>query len=198
VNNDRARSIMPTAMRSNPFSSLLTKRWEVPQNGVLSLARVAEAHVSEIDSRWPPGRRPEDWHASWRWKEIIAGRPEAFAITAADGSVAGIWCSAKKRPIRLPSGAFYRPDYMEIAPERRGSEMGVFLFGIICARALELRADGIVLGTWPVLRRFYRGLGGIEGRVQGWNLAPNLVPFSFDSGSLEILRAALERMETHD
>jgi len=176
-------------------SALLGRRWSVPGVGSISLRHVTQAHLSEIDALWPQSRRADDWHHSWRWKDILKRRPESFVVTAVDGAVAGIWCSAKKRPIRLPAGSFYRPDYMEVAPARRTSGLGVFLFALIAARALELNADGVVLGTWPVLRAFYRGLGGTEGKPQGWNLERDLVPFFFDSSRLKGLRAELQNLE---
>jgi hypothetical protein len=44
---------------------------------------------------------------------------------------------------------------------------GVFLFALIAARAFELGAQGIVVGTWEVLRKFYEGLGAIERKPRG-------------------------------
>jgi len=169
----------------------------VPGLGRVRVVDPSRQHLDEIDAEWPPVRRPTDWHREWRWKDIVAGMVEVFAVIGPGDKVIGIWRSAKHKPIRLPDGLFYRPDYLEVAPVARGQEAGVFLFLLIAARALELGAQGIVLGTWEVLRNFYREMGGVEGKPRGWNVEANLVPFVFDTETLEGLREALERMEDH-
>jgi GNAT superfamily N-acetyltransferase len=99
---------------------------------------------------------------AWRWRDLTAGETEVFAVVDAGDQAVGIWCSAKHKPVQLPEGPFYRPNYLEIARRVRGQEIGVFLFLLIVARALELGASRVVLGTWEVLRGFYGGLGGVE------------------------------------
>ncbi len=178
-------------------SSLLGRTWTLPGSGRLRVVIPTDRHVGEIDLEWPSDRRPTDWHHAWRWKDLTAGKVEVFALVDADDKATGIWCSAKHRPIRLPDGLFYRPDYLEVSPAGRGQELGVFLFLLIAARALELGADGVVLGTWEILRDFYRGLGGMERKPRGWNLEPNLVPFTFDRETLEGLVEALGKKEDH-
>jgi GNAT superfamily N-acetyltransferase len=163
----------------------------------LRVVTPSDRHLEEIDTEWPTGRRPTDWHHAWRWKELAAGKVEVLAVVGANDKAVGIWCSAKHKPIRLPDGLFYRPDYLEVAPAVLGQELGVFLFLLIAARALELGADRVVLGTWEILRDFYRGLGGVEGKPRGWNLESNLVPFTFDRETLEGLAEALEGKEDH-
>lgn len=167
----------------------------MPGIGRLRVIVPSMRQIEQVDVDWPPRRRPTDWHRAWRWRDLTAGKSETFAIVDPTDTVLGIWCSAKHKPIRLPDGLFYRPDYLEVAPGARGQEVGVFLFFLIAARALEAGAQGIVLGTWPVLRRFYEGLGGVERRPRGWNLEANLVPFTFDKATLEELQEALARME---
>jgi GNAT superfamily N-acetyltransferase len=166
--------------------------------GAIGRLRVVEpsaAQLTAVDATWPSARRPTDWHGAWRWIDLTAGKVEVFAVVDSADRVLGLWCSVKHKPIQLPDGLFYRPDYLEIAPDVRGQEVGVFLFLLIAARALELGAQGIVLGTWEVLRQFYGGLGGVERRPRGWNLEANLVPFTFDAETLADLKAALDRME---
>jgi hypothetical protein len=184
------------AKRSVP-SGLLTRVWHLPSVGRVRLTRPSTAQLAMIDSVWPALRNSADWHHSWRWQEIAAEKAEVFAAVGPNDQVLGIWCSAKRRPIRLPAGPFYRPDYLELVPTHRGAEAGVFLFLLVVARALEVGAQGIVLGTWDVLRGFYLGLGGVEGKPRGWNIEPNLIPFTFDADTLEGLREALDRMEVH-
>jgi hypothetical protein len=176
-------------------SGLSLKSWNVSGIGRVRVVEPSPAQLAAVDAAWPGARRSTDWHSAWRWLEITAGKAEVFAVVGPDDRVLGLWCSSKHKPIQLPEGLFYRPDYLEIAPDVRGQEAGVFLFLLIAARALELGAQGIVLGTWEVLRRFYEGLGGIERRPRGWNLEANLVPFTFDAEALADLKAALDRTE---
>jgi hypothetical protein len=178
-------------------SVLLARAWNVPGVGRVRLVHPTDQHLSAIDAEWPPGRRPTDWHRAWRWKKITSGKVEVFAVLGPAEQLLGIWCSAKHKPIRLPDGLFYRPDYLEVAPGQRGQAMGVFLFLLIATRALEVGARGIVFGTWDILRVFYRGLGGVEGKPRGWTIETNLIPFVFETHTLEGLREALERMEAH-
>jgi GNAT superfamily N-acetyltransferase len=136
----------------------------LPRFGRVSAVHPANAHIKRIDEDWPPKRRETDWHHAWRWKDLTATRPECFAVVTAEDELLGIWCSAKAAPISLPEGRFYRPDFLEVSPDARGGDIGAFLFLVITARALELGARGIVLGTWPMHRAFYALLGGVERR----------------------------------
>lgn len=161
------------------------------------MTRPTAEQIDNIDLTWPPRRRATDWHHAWRWVELTRERTEVFGAVANDGEVLGIWCSAKHKPVLLPEGAFYRLDYVEVAPGARGQEMGVFTFLLVAARALELGAGGIVLATWEPLTNFYTGLGGVVRKPAGWNAPSNLVPFTFDVDVLDGLKEALARMEDH-
>ena len=178
-------------------SSLAKKRWLVRDRGLFRVADVTSPLVDAIDDQWPSLRRPTDWHHEWRWRQLTEGKREVFAVVNDSGEPAGIWCSGKREPIKLEGGRFYRLDYLELSPELRGGDMGVFLFLLISARAVEVDADGILLATWPLHRKFYSDLGGLEGPIRGWNLEPNLVPFKFDREALVGFQSALERLEQH-
>lgn len=179
-------------------SNLSTKTWTVSGIGRLRLVEPTLAQLDAVDAAWPAARRPTDWHGAWRWRELTAGKVEVFAVVGADDRMLGLWCSAKRSPIKTPDGPFYRLDFLEVSPGARGQEAGVFLLALIAARALELGAQGIVLGTWEVLRGFYEGLGAVERRPRGWNVEDNLIPFVFDSERLADLKAALDGMEDDD
>ena len=186
---------LPMAPRPRQPSDLSKKTWTVTAIGKLRVIEPSTALLETVDAEWPNARRPTDWNRAWRWLDLTAGKVEVFAVVNSADRVVGLWCSAKHKPIQLPDGLFYRPDYFEIAPDVRGQEIGVFVFLLIAARALELKAQGIVLGTWAVLTQFYEGLGGVQKKPRGWNLAANLVPFTFDAETLADLKAALDRME---
>jgi hypothetical protein len=173
------------------------KRWLLSGTGTVRLVDPTLQELAEIDDRWPPMRRGSDWHHSWRWQTLTKDKPEVFALSDGDGRLLSIWCSAKSKPIRLEGSLYYRPDYLEVAPEVRGKAVGAFTFLLIAARALELGATGLALGTWPFLRGFYAGMGGVERRPRGWNLARNLVPFIFDLETLTELKRLLDGKEHH-
>lgn len=183
-------------MSHPPPSFLLRKRWILRGPGTLSLVQPTLEQLADIDERWPPLRRETDWHTSWRWQTLARGKREAFALVSADDLLA-IWCSAKSRPIQLEGQRYYRPDYLEAAPAFRGKEVGAFTVLLIAARALELGATGIVLGTWPFLRDFYAALGGVQRLPRGWNLPANLIPFVFDLETLMEMKRLLDGKEHH-
>jgi hypothetical protein len=108
-----------------------------------------------------------------------------------------LWCSAKAQPLKLREGKFYRLDYFELDPRLRGGEAGVLAFALVAARARDVGADGIVLATWPPLRRFYEGIGGVERELVGWRAPANLITFVFTTDALANLSAVLsERQES--
>jgi hypothetical protein len=77
----------------------------------------------------------------------------------------------------------------------RGAELGIFLLSVIAIRAIELKAIGVVLGTWEPLRNFYLKIGAAERAPAGWNFPANLVPFTLDLSALETLSVAIGELE---
>jgi hypothetical protein len=180
-----------------PLSTKLTKkRWSISSVAEVGVRLLLVEHAAEADRAWPATRKTEDWHVTWKWRQLVSGKPEAFAVVdLATDRVTALWCTAQRRPAKLRDGLFYRPDFLEVAPPLRGGDMGVFLFQLIAARALEVGANGIMLATWPPLRAFYAGLGGTEGPPHGWRPPANLIPFTFASDALGDLVAALMTKE---
>lgn len=101
-----------------------------------------------------------------------------------DRRVRGLWASFKKR-VKLPSGHFYRLDYLEIDPGLVGGPWGEFLFGLVCARALELDLDGILLASLQETAKFYRSIGADQELPKGWSVARGLVPFVLRRAMIE-------------
>jgi hypothetical protein len=100
-----------------------------------------------------------------------------------------IWGSRLSRVLKLPEGAFYRPDYLEIDPRRRGGTLGLFILSLVAARTLEIGAIGIVLSTFQVdgLVEFYEAAGATRGAPRGWSCPRLLVPLTFRRPALEML-----------
>jgi GNAT superfamily N-acetyltransferase len=176
-------------------SVLLKKRWSVPNVGKVSVEVASRPALSKIDGSWPKARFQADYNHSWVWMEIARERAETFVLLGEGDVPIGIWSSSKRRPIKLPEGRFYRLDFFESAPQHRGKDFGVFLLSVIATRAIELGAIGVILGTWEPLRPFYLKVGAKERAPGGWNLAPNLVPFTLESALLETMATAIAEIE---
>ena len=55
---------------------------------------------------------------------LTEGKREMFAVVNESGDPVGIWCSAKREPIKLEGGRFYRLDYLELSLTYAGN-MGI-------------------------------------------------------------------------
>jgi hypothetical protein len=156
--------------------------------GPLELVDVSKALLGVIDAEWRPKRPTTDVTTGWVWSDIVADLPETLVLVDANKSPAAIWCSAKRLPIALPGGKYYRLDNVEVRPTLRGTLVGGLTFGVIATRALELKATGMVLNTWETHVDYYTALGGRQELATGWTAAPDLVPFVFDETALVQLK----------
>lgn len=168
--------------------------WELPDGTVFTVRTPSADMLNQIDREWPAGRRDDDQHLGWKWREIFSWSPEAFCLVDANGAAAGIWSSLKTSPIALREGSFYRLDRIEASPLYRGGIVGVFLFSLVAVRALELKANGIVLGALPASTKFYERLGGENRLPAGWNNDRELVPFVFPEQILLELKEDVDEL----
>lgn len=152
------------------------------------MADVGVETLAAIDAKWPGLRPATDVTVGWRWTDIVSGHVEVFTLLDAAGEAAGIWCSTRKHLITLPSGQYYRLDFVEVSPTHRGTLFGGLVFGIIAERALELGAVGLVFATWDTHIRYYAAMGGRQERPTGWTVPKGLVPFWFDARALVRLK----------
>lgn len=173
-------------------TQLIGRRWVVPPIGRLTASDASLTVLDSADETWPPLRHEGDWHHSWRWRQLVAGYVEAFSLRRDGNTPAALWCSHKRQPMQLPSGRYYRLDYMEIDPTLRGGVLGAFTVGVIAARALELKSDGIVLGTLPTHHALYTRFGASESAPKGWNPPKGLVPYTFDWDALQRLKEMVD------
>lgn len=175
-----ARRITPT--------KLVYGRWQVPTLGGVRVVRATPDVCEEIDAAWPPLRLDSDGHRDWRWGEIVATLRDAFVLVGTHP--VAIWGSTKAEPIRLPSGRYYRLDFIEARPDQRGKgSVGLFAMALVAVRAMELGASGVVLAAFdmPQLLAFYERLGATRRIPTGWTVPKNLVPFVLDADALERL-----------
>lgn len=166
---------------------LAALQWRLPigQNGELESAsfRVPSlAAVAEIQKVWAPLRAHES-HQHWDWNLIAKGSEELFAMCDGSAKILGLIAS-KKRRVRLPDGTYYRLDFIESDPNLAGRGLGGPLVAAAAIRALELKSDGMLLGSLRETAHIYKGLGFSPELKPGWNLPPDLTAFV---GSVEVL-----------
>jgi hypothetical protein len=170
----------------------------VPDVGRVCLVDVTRKMLVSVDDLWPYLRFQNDMHKHWRWLTIMDDAPEQFALIDKTDDVVALWCSGKKRPLKLPEATCYRLDRIEIHPKLRGGAMGLFAFALVAARALEVGSDGIVLAAIPAVRRFYQAAGGEERLADGWISPPGLVPFFFPREALSNLKEMTDAYAVED
>lgn len=132
-------------------------------------------------------KRPEGAeHRGWEWSRIRQRSKDILALQQEDGTCLAIWSSGRK-VLKLDSGTYYRLDYLEVNPDRRGEGWGAVAVAAACARARELGADQIVLGALPQAIPYWRKIA-VQGAPEGWNCAKELEPYVIGSdvvGNLE-------------
>lgn len=171
----------------------------MPEIGAVSVGGTSPESIAEIDTNWPPNRRPSDVHQTWLWSEIAPNLCDAFIVYGSTGLPLAIWGSTKCAPITLPEGRFYRLDFFEVTPTLRGvgsSVAATFALAAIATRALELGASGIVLAAFPVegLGRSYESRGAVQRSPKGWDFPSNLVPYLFDLEALKRLEGFADEL----
>jgi GNAT superfamily N-acetyltransferase len=183
--------------RPAKISSLPGSRWKVPGLGEVTITTGSPDVAARIDKLWRERRGDIDALLAWKWVDIVADMREAFAIHAA-GSPIAIWASKPGSCVQLDGKPYYRLDYLEVDPERRGDgQTSTLLAGMIAKRATEHRASGIVLPAFPSekLAKFYESLGATRGAPQGLEPPPQLVPFTFGQDALDNLRELVDALQ---
>jgi hypothetical protein len=186
-------------MRKPPprSSGLLIHRWLVPKLGVARVSTASLETAKAIDTSWPSARQESDVHLAWRWAEIIPDMNDAFVVLVEDEPI-GVWASKLRSPVLLEGRKYYRLDYVEIAPRRRGDQLvAPLVFGLIAKRAAEVEAIGVVLAAFqiPALVDRYVALGASEGCPRGWNHPPELVPLMFEQAARDRLRGLIDGLQ---
>jgi hypothetical protein len=160
--------------------------------------------LAEIDASWPQDRRPNDVHDCWRWTEISPTLSDLFIVYVIEGDKRqpiAIWGAKKASPLDLPEGPRYRLDYIEVAPNLRGTDTSVaatFALATVAMRAREVGASGIVLAAFPMegLGRAYEARGAVQRTPKGWEFPANLVPYVFGPEALDRLAGFVDDLET--
>jgi hypothetical protein len=143
------------------------------------------------------GERESDVHLAWNWAEIVPDMHDAFVVLAEDEPIA-IWASRLRSPVVLEGRKYYRLDYLEIDPRRRGDQLvAPLMFGLIARRATELEAVGVVLAAFqiPGLVKRYVTLGASQGCPRGWNHPTELVPLTFEQAAIDRLRELIDALQ---
>lgn len=158
-------------LRPPKATHLTGKVWVAADLGEIRLATATNAVASLIDQTRPPHRGEEDIHLAWRWADIVRDMREAYVVRA-DEELLAIWASKVGSPIAPGDTKYYRLDYLEIAPTRRGDGQTFALaMALVSKRAAEHRAEGVVLTAFRIdgVVRAYEYLGAERGAPPGWN-----------------------------
>jgi hypothetical protein len=177
----------PRTIKRAPLSGLAGRTWTFPGIGKISLADSDPDHWDAVDRQWPPVRAPHQLNDHWKWKSIMFGKPERYSVLNPTGDVLGLWASGALRPLNLFGVKHYRLDFFEVSPIMRGGTLSVAVFSLICARAVELGCQGLVLAALPGVERFYLTIGGTQELARGWKADSCLVPFLFAEKTLNSL-----------
>jgi hypothetical protein len=114
---------------------------------------------------------------------------ERFALVSSSDLAVALWCGRHGGLLKLRAGACYRLDYIEVNPALQRTQLGAFVFALVCKRALEMQADGLVLGSFPdpSVQDFYGRLGGVAGGLPDWTAEKGLTKFLFSKPVLQNL-----------
>lgn len=160
-----------------PRSALLSA--EVQAFGLtLRVAGADPVLIAALDADWPSLRRPGAEHASWSWRAIDAHSRDLLALCEGDVPVAAF--ASRRNVRRLAAMTCYRIDYAEVRDDRMGENIGLLLVALAAARAVELGASAVLLGSLPQAVEFWRKFAD-EGAPEGWTCAPGLRPFVIPS-----------------
>jgi len=166
----------------------------VPGPGLVLCQRPTATHLGIADAQWAPQRKPGDAH-DWSWARVAVDSHDDFCVLDPSHVPLALWCSHAPRVLDLPGGRAYRLDFIEVKPELRGAELGVFTLGLVACRALECGVTRLVLGSLPEARKLYDKTGGRQSKVRGWRPPRGLLPYEFERKALEELREAIDELE---
>ena len=186
------------------ISRLTGNRWDVPHLGTVTIGGLTLEVLAEIDATWPQARRPDDAHGCWRWTEIAPTLDDLFIVYVQEVVQRwpiAIWGAKRASPLDLPEGPRYRLDYLEVAPNLRGTDTSVaatFALATVAMRALEVGASGIVLAAFQVagLRRAYEARGAVQRAPKGWEFPAGLVPYVLGPEALDRLEGFADDFES--
>lgn len=183
--------------RAPRATSLTNRVWAAADLGDVRVGTATTDVATALDTMWSVRRGSDDIGLAWRWADIVPDMREAFVVLAKGAPIA-IWASKLGSPVVLGGQKYYRLDYLEIDPARRGDgQTSAILLGLIAKRAAEHTATGVVLAAFCIdgLIRAYEYLGAERGAPPGWNHPVQLVPLTFKQPALSRLRELIDDLE---
>jgi hypothetical protein len=125
----------------------------------LRVTRLNRDLARGVDASWSHRRRhPAILH--WQWAAIRRDHDDVFALLNEDGECVAAWAGKYESAITLAEGAFYRLDFMEVAPGLSG--FGLYLWAAIALRGDELGANGVVFGSLAETKQVHLAAGASE------------------------------------
>jgi hypothetical protein len=175
---------MPPRSPSLAPSALIGACLDLEESGELQVVCPTSTLARAADAAWSEATRSR--LVDWSWLRLVNDYPEALCLVDASGAPRALFCSRRRRPLKLPGGTRYELGYIEIHPDDRGGALGYYALATAAVRAREVGATGLVLGAIPEpgLVRFYSALGAKQGNVKGWVHPRGLLPFFFSEAVL--------------
>jgi len=186
------------AARKTPKSALPGCRWATEEAGIFLLAVPGDNIGAEVDEAWSAERPAGAGNAHWLWANLLAKSRDRFALIAPDGSTAALWCAFETKLKKLPGGAAYRVDYLEVAPEFCERGLGTLAVALACSRALELTAERMLCPAVPQSVVFHTKLGATPGEVPGWKPPGDLIPFSYEPPLVRRLKGMADALRVEE
>lgn len=160
--------------------SFSDRRFRVDQLVTFGSVRLSREACGGVDSLWIPQRQAQDRHG-WRWRRVYEDGREVFALVDGSDQHAALWASAAgaihpaDRNLKVP---YYRLDYFEVAPSRRGDDLtAAFAMAVASSYALRWGAQAVVALVLKASEPFYERVGFTPAKLKGWKLESDVVPW---------------------
>ena len=180
--------------RGGAASRLLQRRWGHPTAGTVTLVRPSRAELRSIDEGWEALRAAGDVAKGWSWASVAQDSDLFLLRTEPAKEPLAIWRAAKPT-ITLGGQRLYRLDNIETNPSLRNAGTGRMVMLLICARALELQSEGVILAAPPVRESWYRDIGATSAPQVEWLVPAGLMALWFEPGRMTQLKEAADALE---
>lgn len=166
--------------------------WRSSIGSDIRILRPSPRRLETVDGNWGTRRPPEQSNMHWSWKAIGKRAKVLLALVDSQDETLALW--AGKADVAVASKHLFRLDYFEIAPQHRGSLLGIEAFSIAASLACREPCDGMILASLPEAVSWYERAGAQRG-VRGWEAPPGLTALTFDKNALTRLSQASASLE---
>lgn len=174
-------------------STLLAKKWDIPQAKVVHLVRPAKSTLERLDEEWSSQREKGDVAEGWEWSSVW-GDADVFVLRDEQRTPLAAW-RAVKPLVTLKGQIFYRLDNLEVKPALRGAAVGRFMLALVACRTVELSAARILLAAPPARIAWYQSIGAVDASGLGWNYPTGLAALMFEPVTVLEMKEVADALE---